>query len=88
MDEAAAYSEQDLVSNDPITVVLSDKGWVRAAKGHELDPAELNYKSGDSFRHAVRGRTNELLVFPRFHGTQPIRSPRPVCRRRADRANH
>ena len=63
VDEAAAYSEQDLVSNDPITVVLSDKGWVRAAKGHELDPAELNYKSGDSFRHAVRGRTNELLVF-------------------------
>ena len=63
VDEAAAYSEQDLISNDPITVVLSDKGWVRAAKGHELDPAELNYKSGDSFRHAVRGRTNELLVF-------------------------
>ena len=63
VDEAAAYSEQDLISNDPITVVLSDKGWVRAAKGHELDPAELNYKSGDSYRHAVRGRTNELLVF-------------------------
>ncbi len=63
VEEATAYSEEDLVSNDPITVVLSEKGWVRAAKGHELDPAELAYKTGDSYGHAVRGRTNELLVF-------------------------
>ena len=63
VDEAAAYSDEDLVSNDPITVVLSEKGWVRAAKGHDLDPAELGYKTGDSYGHAVRGRTNELLVF-------------------------
>ena len=63
VQEAAAYSEEDLISNDPITVVLSEKGWVRAAKGHELDPAELGYKTGDSYGHAVRGRTNELLVF-------------------------
>ena len=61
--EAAAYSEEELVSNDPVTVVLSEKGWVRAAKGHELDPAELNYKSGDRYHHAVRGRTNDLLIF-------------------------
>ena len=61
--EAAAYSEEDLISNDPITVVLSEKGWVRAAKGHELDPAELSYKTGDNYGYAVRGRTNELLVF-------------------------
>ena len=41
VDEARAFSEEDLLTNDPITVVVSDKGWVRAAKGHELDPAEL-----------------------------------------------
>ena len=63
VEEATAYSEEDLVSNDPITVVLSEKGWVRAAKGHELDPAELAYKTGDSYGHAVCGRTNELLAF-------------------------
>ena len=58
-----AYSEEELIANDPVTVVLSERGWVRAAKGHELDPVELNYKSGDSYRHAVRGRTNDLLIF-------------------------
>ncbi len=63
VEEAAAYSEEDLISNDPITVVLSEKGWVRAAKGHELDPEELAFKTGDSHGHSVRGRTNELLVF-------------------------
>ncbi len=63
VEEAQAYGEEDLITNDPITVVLSEKGWVRAAKGHELDPAELNYKTGDSYGQAVRGRTNELLVF-------------------------
>ncbi len=61
--EAAAYSEEELISNDPVTIVLSEKGWVRAAKGHELDPLELNYKSGDGYRHAVRGRANDLLIF-------------------------
>ncbi|MEM9622749.1 MAG: DNA topoisomerase IV subunit A [Pseudomonadota bacterium] len=61
--EAVAFSEEDLLSNDPITVILSDKGWARAAKGHELDPEELNYRSGDSFAQAARGRTNETLVF-------------------------
>ncbi len=63
VEEAAAFSEEDLVSNEPVTVVLSDKGWARAAKGHEVDPLELNYRSGDGYGHAARGRTNELLVF-------------------------
>ena len=61
--EAQAFSEEDLLTNDPITVVLSEKGWVRAAKGHEMDPQELNYRSGDGFAEAVRSRTNETLVF-------------------------
>jgi topoisomerase-4 subunit A len=61
--EAAAFSEEDLLTNDPITVVLSEKGWARAAKGHDMDPRELNYRGGDAFAHAVRGRTNQTLVF-------------------------
>ncbi len=62
-DEAVAYSDEDLLTNDPITVVLSEKGWARAAKGHEMDPQELNYRGGDSFAQAARGRTNETLIF-------------------------
>ncbi|HEX7034207.1 MAG TPA: DNA topoisomerase IV subunit A [Pseudomonadales bacterium] len=62
-EEAAAFSEEEMQSNEPITVVLSEKGWVRAAKGHELDPRELGYRGGDRFGHAARGRSNETLVF-------------------------
>ncbi|MFU8814139.1 MAG: DNA topoisomerase IV subunit A [Pseudomonadales bacterium] len=62
-EEAAAYSEEDLISNEPITVVLSEKGWVRAAKGHDLNPQELSYRGGDTFAQASRGRSNDLLVF-------------------------
>ncbi len=63
VSEAAAYSEEDLLTNDPITVVMSDKGWIRAAKGHEMDPRELSFRSGDSFAQAAKGRTNETLIF-------------------------
>lgn len=63
VDEAQAFAEEELLSNDPITVVLSAKGWVRAAKGHEVVAEELNYRSGDEFGSAVRGRSNEALVF-------------------------
>jgi len=61
--EAEPFTEEDLLGSDPITVVLSDKGWIRAGKGHELDPAELAYRSGDRFASAARGRSNETLVF-------------------------
>jgi topoisomerase-4 subunit A len=61
--EAAAFSEEDLLSNEPITVVMSEKGWVRAAKGHELDPGDLSYRGGDSFAQSARGRSNDALVF-------------------------
>ena len=61
--EARAIKESDLVSSDPLTVVLSDKGWVRAAKGHEVDAEGLNYKSGDSLKIAVQGKSNQLAVF-------------------------
>lgn len=66
--DAIAFSEEDLLTNDPITVVLSEKGWARAAKGHEMDPKELNYRGGDSFAQAAKGRTNETLVFVDTHG--------------------
>src|SRR5690606_9389310 len=62
-EEAKAFSETDLVSNDPVTVVLSDKGWVRAAKGHDIDPAGLSYKSGDRFALAAKGRNNQQTIF-------------------------
>lgn len=58
-DEARAFSELELMSADPITVVLSEKGWIRAAKGHDIDPESLSYKSGDAFKLAARGRSNQ-----------------------------
>lgn len=60
---AQAMNASDLIPNEPVTVVLSEKGWVRSAKGHDVDPATLNYKSGDSFQHSVRGRSNQSAMF-------------------------
>ncbi|WP_027966429.1 DNA topoisomerase IV subunit A [Halomonas halocynthiae] len=61
-EEARALSEVELVGADPITVVLSEKGWIRAAKGHEIDPEGLAFKSGDRFSLFGRGKTNQPLV--------------------------
>lgn len=61
-DEAKAFSELELMSADPITVVMSAKGWIRAAKGHDIDPGTLSYKSGDSYKMAALGRTNQPTV--------------------------
>ncbi|MFT4767009.1 MAG: topoisomerase-4 subunit A [Glaciecola sp.] len=61
-EDARAFSELELMTADPITVVLSEKGWIRSAKGHEMDPTTLSYKSGDSFKLAVRGRSNQPAV--------------------------
>jgi len=61
-DEAQAFNEMDLLSADPVTVVLSEKGWIRAAKGHEVDGASLNYKAGDGFFAAVQGRSNQQAI--------------------------
>lgn len=60
---AQAIDETELVTAEPVTVVLSERGWVRAAKGHELDPATLSYKTGDSFQAAARGRSTQQAVF-------------------------
>ena len=48
-----------MLTAEPITVVLSDKGWIRAGKGHEIDPTTLNYKSGDKFLSSALGRSNQ-----------------------------
>lgn len=61
--EAKAFSETELISTEPVTIVLSARGWMRAAKGHEVDPASLQYKSGDSFKIAARGKSNQLAIF-------------------------
>ena len=62
-EAAQALDETALIPSEPVTIVLSEKGWVRAAKGHDIDPASLSYKAGDSFRAAALGRTNQQVVF-------------------------
>ena len=61
-EEAKAFSETDLLTSDPITVVLSDKGWIRQAKGHDIDPTSLSYKAGDSFKFAAHGKSNQMAL--------------------------
>lgn len=61
--EAKAFSENELLLSEPVTVILSTMGWVRCTKGHNIDPIKLNYKSGDNFLAAVHGKINQLVVF-------------------------
>ena len=60
--EAKAFSEKELMSTEPVTVVLSAKGWIRAAKGHDVDPESLSYKAGDAFSLAAAGRSNQSAI--------------------------
>ncbi|MEP7010885.1 MAG: DNA topoisomerase IV subunit A [Acidobacteriota bacterium] len=62
-EAAKAMAETELVPSEAVTVILSEKGWVRAAKGHEVDAAGLPYKSGDTFLQAATGRTNQSALF-------------------------
>lgn len=62
-EEAKAFSETELLSTEPVTIVLSERGWMRAARGHDLDPRTLQYKSGDGFRYAAKGSSNQPAVF-------------------------
>ncbi|MDE0842143.1 MAG: DNA topoisomerase IV subunit A [Porticoccaceae bacterium] len=59
--EAQAFTEKDLLTAEPITAVLSERGWIRAAKGHDLDATMLSYKSGDKFLAMARGRSNQTV---------------------------
>ncbi|MCG6899899.1 MAG: DNA topoisomerase IV subunit A [Gammaproteobacteria bacterium] len=60
---AQALDETALIPSEPVTIVLSKNGWVRVARGHEIDPVEMSYKSGDEFAAVARGRSNQLAVF-------------------------
>jgi topoisomerase-4 subunit A len=60
---AQALDETSLTPSEPMVVVLSQKGWVRAAKGREIDAAALSYKAGDGFLDQAQGRSNQLAVF-------------------------
>ena len=62
-DEAKAFSEKDLMTTEPVTLVLSVNGWIRAAKGHDIRGDELNYRTGDSFLSEARGKSNQTAVF-------------------------
>lgn len=60
---ARAMSEQDLIPSEPLTVILSENGWVRAAKGHDVEGRSLGYKSGDTFLSQARGQSRQQCVF-------------------------
>ena len=62
-EEATAFDETELISSDPVTVILSERGWVRAAKGHDIEPESLNYREGDTFSDSAKGRNNQNAVF-------------------------
>ena len=62
-EEARAMSEHDFIPSEPVTIVLSESGWVRSAKGHDIDASGLSYKAGDSFRAAAKGKSNQPVVF-------------------------
>ena len=60
---AQAISATELISAEPVTIILSEKGWVRSAKGHDVDATSLSYKSGDDYLDAAKGKSNQLAVF-------------------------
>ncbi|MCK5639601.1 MAG: DNA topoisomerase IV subunit A, partial [Gammaproteobacteria bacterium] len=62
-EAAQALDETALISAEAITVVLSEKGWVRAGKGHDLDPRSLNYKAGDGYKASASGKSNQWVTF-------------------------
>jgi topoisomerase-4 subunit A len=63
-EAAQALKQEDLLPSEPCTVVLSKSGWVRSAKGHDIDATTLNYKASDEFQHAARGRSNRAYSLP------------------------
>ena len=73
-EAAQAINQAELIPSEPVPVVLSAKGWIRAAKGHDVDASALGYREGDKLLQAVRGiggRRQELLV-ERFDAARPV----------------
>lgn len=60
--ESKAFDEKELISNDPMTVVLSKRGWIRAAKGHDTDPESLQYREGDGYLSSSKARNSQNAV--------------------------
>ncbi|MDP8078879.1 DNA topoisomerase IV subunit A [Phocoenobacter skyensis] len=78
-EEAKAISESDLVPTEPVTVILSERGWVRCAKGHDIDVQGLNYKAGDGYLSHAYGKSNQPVVFidstGRSYAVDPLSLP-------------
>ncbi|MBJ3814209.1 DNA topoisomerase IV subunit A [Shimwellia pseudoproteus] len=78
-EEAKAMSEHDMLPSEPVTIVLSQMGWVRSAKGHDIDAQGLNYKAGDSYLAEAKGKSNQPVVFidstGRSYALDPITLP-------------
>lgn len=77
--EAKAIAESELTPTEPVTVILSEKGWVRCAKGHDINVQELNYKAGDSYLAHAHGKSNQPVVFidntGRCYAVDPLSLP-------------
>jgi len=75
---AVALEATEILPSEPITVVLSKAGWIRAAKGHEVDVYGLSYKAGDEYLCSVAGRTNQLLILLDSKGRAYTLNPREL----------
>ena len=62
-EAAQALDESALVPSEPVTIVISQSGWVRAAKGHDIDPTTLSYKAGDGYLSSAKGKSNQQAIF-------------------------
>ena len=62
-EEAKAISESEMTPAEPVTVILSEMGWVRCAKGHDIDPIGLSYKAGDKYLAHACGKSNQPVIF-------------------------
>ena len=78
-EEAKAMSEHDMQPSEPVTIVLSQMGWVRSAKGHDIDAQGLSYKAGDSWKASAKGKSNQPVVLidttGRSYAIDPITLP-------------
>ncbi|VAX76332.1 DNA topoisomerase 4 subunit A [Serratia symbiotica] len=77
-EEAKAIQAHALAPSEPVTIVLSAMGWIRNAKGHNIEPERLNYKTGDSFRSIARGQSNQSVVFIDSTGRSYALDPRTL----------
>lgn len=77
--ESSSLKAVDLIASEPITAILSQAGWIRAAKGHHADPAEMNYRTGDAYLTHALGKSTERLILVdntgRSYGLDSIHLP-------------